>query len=327
MENRKLNRDIVPVFKNSSFNYIDKYALSINPAEKMLDALHSVETEYCVICFEDDFVIPTSIHKCVDFLNVNRGYTSAYGNNAWLLLKDGSGRKPEFFYRYYENQSNAYDNVGERLINRATNNNHFTLYSVHRTEFMKYFIGEAVKVTNKLNDVESFKQTPDLLFAELLLVWLPPVYGKEGCIDTFHHVREDCTPQGTRRAYITQVDLVNEAGYKGSLINFRTRLVENLRKQAGIGIADAFQIADEAIMVYNKKVPQFVIVVNSIISKLHLPNWIDTNIRKMYRLGISLIFPVHGISKTLPDKYQVELDKVHLHVLLNARDIFEIEAK
>ena len=325
--NRKLNKDIVSTYKNVNFKYIDKYDLNINPAQKMLDALNQVGTEYCVICFEDDFVTPTSIQKCVEFLDVNRGYTSAYGNNAWLLLKDVRGSNAEFFYQYYENKSNDCDSVGERLTNRAANNNHFTLYSVHRTEFMEFFIGEAAKITNKLSDIESFRQTPDLLFAELLLVWLPPIYGKEGCVDALHHIREDCTPQNTRRVYITQVDLMNEPNYIESLVKFRMSLIGNLSKQRSVGIFDAFRIADDAIKMYNKRVPKFVLLVNRIMVKLRLPSWADNIIRKVYRMAVNFLFPVHGIGQPLPNRYNIDLSKVHLHVLLNARDIFEIEDK
>ena len=322
MANRKLNKDIVATYKNGDFKYIDKYDLNINPAQKMLDALSKVDTEYCVICFEDDFVVPASIQKCIEFLDINHQYNSAYGNNAWLLLKRNAHDELGFCYRYYENQSNSSDYAGERLVKRAMNANHFTLYAVHRTEFMRFVMGEAAKITNSLIVIEAFRQTPDLFFAELLLVWLPPIYGKERCLDTFHHVREDCTPQDTRRIYITQADLMNEHEYIEKLVEFRLCLVTNLSKQGNIRIYDAFSIADDAIKIYNRRVPFFVLSINSIISKLSLPKWVDNIIRKMYRLGINIVLPIHGEGKPFPGKYLSELDRIRLHVLLNAKDIF-----
>lgn len=46
---------------------------------KIAEGLEKVDTKFSVLCADDDFVLPTGIAECVDFLNCNPSYISAQG--------------------------------------------------------------------------------------------------------------------------------------------------------------------------------------------------------------------------------------------------------
>ena len=47
--------------------------------QKISDTLKYVSTKYCVLCADDDFIIPTSIIECINFLKNNPDYVSCHG--------------------------------------------------------------------------------------------------------------------------------------------------------------------------------------------------------------------------------------------------------
>ena len=51
----------------------------IEVTQKISDTLKYVSTKYCVLCADDDFIIPTSIIECINFLKNNPDYVSCHG--------------------------------------------------------------------------------------------------------------------------------------------------------------------------------------------------------------------------------------------------------
>tara|TARA_B100000767_G_C19739733_1_gene525620 strand:- start:540 stop:1577 length:1038 start_codon:yes stop_codon:yes gene_type:complete len=51
----------------------------IKVAQKISKAIKYASTKYCVLCAEDDFILPSSIIKCVHFLKNNSEYSSCHG--------------------------------------------------------------------------------------------------------------------------------------------------------------------------------------------------------------------------------------------------------
>src|SRR3989304_10621417 len=47
--------------------------------EKILKVLQKVKTPYVVFCGDDDFIVPKSIIKCVEFLEANKDFSIAEG--------------------------------------------------------------------------------------------------------------------------------------------------------------------------------------------------------------------------------------------------------
>ena len=56
-----------------------KFDPNIKVAEKISKSLNYVETEFCVLCADDDFIFPESIRQCIEFLKKNMDYASCHG--------------------------------------------------------------------------------------------------------------------------------------------------------------------------------------------------------------------------------------------------------
>ena len=56
-----------------------KFSQNIKVAQKISEVLKFVSTKYCVLCADDDFIIPISIIKCIDFLKNNVDYACCHG--------------------------------------------------------------------------------------------------------------------------------------------------------------------------------------------------------------------------------------------------------
>jgi glycosyltransferase domain-containing protein len=321
-ENKKKNAQIISSFAEASILHLDQYDLKIDPAHKILDALEHVNTEYCLLCADDDFVTPKGIQESVDFLDQNPDYISAYGNDVWFSFKYDRRGKPKFTYKYYESLVNTQLEAKDRLLRQTTDDHVATYYAVRRTHFMKVFLGEAAKIASGLQFAGALRLTPDLFFAELLILWLPPIYGKMKCLDNLYYVRDDCAPANASRVYITQPDIMNEKSYQPKLLEFTDRIAIHLSKQSGMDLAESRRIVGKAIAVHNRRTPAIVLGVNSMLRKLSLPGWLDLAIRKVYRAGSALIYPPTGSGHSLPARYKNELDQVRLSVLSSAGEVY-----
>lgn len=323
-ENRKQDAQIISSLSNLSIHHLDLYDVSVDPWHKILDAVQHVNTKYCLICADDDFVTPRGIKAAKDFLDLNPDYISAYGNNIWFSIKEGEGGKPAFLCKYFQSQANLQPDPQKRLLNKAMDSSNITYYAVHRTSFMQLLIGEASRITGDLRFAGAFRLTPDLFFAELLILWLPSIHGKMKCLDTLYYVREDCTPQNVSRLYVTLPDIMNEASYKPKLHEFTACVAAHLSEQTGMAQAEAQKIVEKAIVIYNRRTPSIVLGINSVLNKLHLPIWLDLAIRKVYRFGSALLYPPTGSGHVFPERYDDELDKIRLAVLSSAAEVYGI---
>ena len=53
--------------------------IQLDVADKIAYGSNLIQTEYSVICADDDFIIPDAILKCISFLDNNLEYSSAHG--------------------------------------------------------------------------------------------------------------------------------------------------------------------------------------------------------------------------------------------------------
>ena len=56
-----------------------KFPHDMKVAQKISEAIKYVSTKYCVLCADDDFIIPTSVIECINFLKNNADYASCHG--------------------------------------------------------------------------------------------------------------------------------------------------------------------------------------------------------------------------------------------------------
>lgn len=82
-ENKQLNRKkVLSVGTNYS---LYEYPSDLHMALRIREGLKKVQTDYTLIWPDDDFIIPTNLHKITDFLDQNPDYSAAIGKVLCLL--------------------------------------------------------------------------------------------------------------------------------------------------------------------------------------------------------------------------------------------------
>ena len=129
--------EIIPVIKSLSKNinivhkqYPEYGRSGVDVANTVVKMLEFVEEEYVVFSGDDDYFIPKSLDKCVDFLENNPDYSSAHGYGTFIIDDESDG-KAKISGRYIVNDYKA-DLAYERF---KMFSNHFSVlyFSVHRT--------------------------------------------------------------------------------------------------------------------------------------------------------------------------------------------------
>jgi|SaaInlStandDraft_6_1057023.scaffolds.fasta_scaffold31501_1 glycosyltransferase domain-containing protein len=158
----------------------EKYDSSIFFANKILEASKFIETEYAVLCADDDFLIPTALTDCVNFLKNNQDYVSVHGlyfhhTNAEEADKNGFSIGP-----LYQNGSSSEQNSAEDRINAylSGETGYYPMYAVHRKELFQRIWTET---TNFVSDWG---------LSELFPCSLSFIYGKMKVLPVFYSSRE-----------------------------------------------------------------------------------------------------------------------------------------
>lgn len=97
--------------------------------DKMYSIMQKIDTEFCVICADDDFIIPAAIVKCVDFLRHNLDYAFCQGYT--YLFYKVLDRVVYMIMHYTHN--NFKEDKAERLITQTDT----PFYGVMRTEVLR----------------------------------------------------------------------------------------------------------------------------------------------------------------------------------------------
>ena len=153
------------------------YYPDCNIEEAKRRILDKVDETYSAFCGDDDFLIPSSIEKCADFLESNPNYSNCHGSGLVVRL-DGdvslSGQVSDIFT--YDLLPNEWDTPKERLENFLKN--YWSIWSVYRTEEYKHTL-----LLLKEIPVESFR--------EMTMGCIPIIKGKTKLLDCLYVVRQD----------------------------------------------------------------------------------------------------------------------------------------
>jgi len=321
-ENKELNKRVISSFSNINISHIDNYPLATNIYGKLSDALNSVNTKYCVFCADDDFITPNGINQSVDFLEHAPDFTVAHGlyirfwvesNEAetrfcWELVYFPPGiktyLKPADALSHVSTKSSiTFPDAEKRLRYHLSNYFMSTFYAVHRTDFLKLILDEALKFTT------------DYQFAELLPSMLTLIYGKMKCLDVLYNVRDK---DSVRFAHLPSVgDFVKAGTYNEKYVRFRDYLAMHLSKESKLDAAASKKVIDDAMSVYMKRYTYRQVLLYKIGGVLdYLPDRMNKGIRALYR-KLFLSRQVPNFSTELPpsSEYYDDFNKIRLHVL------------
>jgi len=318
-DNKKLNKKSVLIFSNLDIHYIDKYPSKIEVNHKINNALNYVNTKYCVVCADDDFITPNSIIKSVNFLENNEDFSVAQGHYISFHLKNEDKREQKFYWNFpaYLDKSITFPEAESRLAFHLSNYQLTTFYAVHRTDLLKVIFKDTVKYTD------------DVDFGELLPSMLTLIYGKMKYMDVLYDVRETIIDSGGRTSKSLN-DFIKDKTYKKKYNKFRDCLVEHLIINSQTNSDEARELIDKAMSVYLKKACSksfkgiLIGKMSNLLNALDLPESIDNNIKMLYR---KIFTPgIDSFKNTIVSpnsKYFDDFEKIHNHVLLYAKPVLK----
>ena len=158
----------------------EKYDSSVFFTNKISEGCKHIETEYAVLCADDDFLIPTALTECVDFLKNNQDYASVHGlyfnhTNAEDSLKKGFSIGPLHQNGRSSEQELAEDRLKAYLFGET---GYYPMYAVHSKELFQRIWTE----TNHF--------VFDWGLSELFPCALSFIYGKMKVLPVFYSSRE-----------------------------------------------------------------------------------------------------------------------------------------
>jgi len=149
-------------------------------AKKMNDIVQKVKTPYICLCADDDFIIPSAIAKCLDFLEKKEDYSSVQG----LYTKFASKNKNIRFQPIYLHiPDRIYDINGKRpeeRMKQIMTLYHQLFYSVHRTNNLKQAFSLMEKVSDNIN----------ANLGEVLVALVSIINGKNRTLPFYYAARE-----------------------------------------------------------------------------------------------------------------------------------------
>jgi glycosyltransferase domain-containing protein len=277
-ENKRINEKSISSFSSITVSHIKKYPPDFDPTYKIIDALKHVNTEYCAICADDDFVTPNGINQSVDFLEKNPDFTVAHGRYITFYLKPDRKGKLQFRYNpRYVHESISFPDAKSRLFFHLSNVQISPFYAVHRTDFLKMIYKEALE----FSDADQFR--------ELLLSMLALIYGKMKCLDVFYAARESI-PDSAGNINKNLKDFVKDGTYGKKYAKFRECLAMHLSKKSQLDAEESKRVIDNAMSVHMRKIYPYKNILKSKMSNmsnaldyLRLPDWMNDEIRMLYR--------------------------------------------
>ena len=131
-----------------------KYDPNILVNDKKTKGVMLVETDYFVFCGDDDFVIPSSLNECIEFLDKRLDYSAAEG----LFFSHGSyeiSQKDGFIFNLLTPLNNKHregENAFQRITNYFTYSSHYANMAVLRSRLMQIVYSDSNLVKNNLGN-------------------------------------------------------------------------------------------------------------------------------------------------------------------------------
>ncbi len=249
-ENKKLNKEIISSFKNLKILYLTDYPGTVEFYYKFADAVNHAQSKYCVFCADDDFIVPSSIKECINFMEKNPDYSVVQGLYCSHWLRKKRNGKIEFGWvpAQYHSKSITFDSPSERLKFHLANYNVTTAYGVHRTDTLRFIFKEGIESTSY-----------DRL-AEILLTALTLICGKMKILPVFYDSRESGF-NSIERSYnprpyfsLPWASFLVSDTFKTEYRRAVVCLARNLQKQIDLNSDLSTKIAEDALNRYSDSV-------------------------------------------------------------------------
>tara|TARA_B100001250_G_scaffold162201_1_gene139327 strand:+ start:14892 stop:15929 length:1038 start_codon:yes stop_codon:yes gene_type:complete len=142
---------------------------------KRLTLEDNVKEKYAAYCGDDDFLIPSTLDECANFLDNNKEYSNCHGTGLIFNTNDDPLKGPIESVVDYNLYANELSDPLSRL--KLYFSEYWPIWSVRRTDEFK----ESLRYLKDIS-VESFR--------EITMGCLPIIYGKTKKVDSLYVVRQ-----------------------------------------------------------------------------------------------------------------------------------------
>jgi glycosyltransferase domain-containing protein len=212
-----------------------------NLCQTSYELLKNVNTKFVAEVHDDNFIVPESIERCVDFLDNNPSYSAARGLGISIKTEDDKafGRLIKCVKK--KQPSSELDSASSRLLELYGDYSDIH-YAIHRTEVYK--------------EVLRNSHIKDNNFFHIMTTANTFVLGKVKELDTLHVVRHIQSPYGRRVFNKNHPESTNTfwwltgKAWNENLNLLKKTVVDNLIKIEGIEVEDAVKTFEMAFFMY-----------------------------------------------------------------------------
>ena len=173
------DQELIKLLSQDNVNWI-RYDSDIFFAHKIANGCEYINTDYAVLCADDDFLIPRALERCIDFLSEHQDYSSAHGlyfnHSSYEKTRSNNFRVDPL---YEQGRSSEEKTSAERVtsyLGGITCN--YPMYAVQRTPRFRTIWHETKQYVS------------DQGLSELFPCCLSFVYGKMKILPVFYSSRE-----------------------------------------------------------------------------------------------------------------------------------------
>lgn len=196
-----------------------------------------VEEEYICYSGDDDYQIPNTVTKCIEFLQTNPEYTTASGHAVSFRLKEsGPYGNLERLSNYPRRQIE--DNTARERIINFFNKYYVTHFSVNRTQEMIKYWQSSEKI--KEHHFQS----------EILPTSMPLIYGKSKIIDALGFIRQ---MHNRRITSNNTYDWLISPEWNEAYKIFEGIMAKNISEKDNISREEGVKIIKQAVWAYLKE--------------------------------------------------------------------------
>lgn len=192
-----------------------------------------VTTKYAVFIADDDFLVPSGIGRCIEFLDTNPDYIAAHGECIVMGLHSINSQSIQYSTHCPQPTISELTAV-RRLVAHMTNYS-VNLFWVHRSEVWRTMFKNAGDIT-------------DTAFgAELLPCCLSAILGNTKQLDGLYLIRQD---HENRYALPTWFKWITNESWYPNYMAYCDYLTEAIARQDGITLEEAKNIASQTVSVH-----------------------------------------------------------------------------
>jgi glycosyltransferase domain-containing protein len=131
-EKKAINRQTIDKFSRGNITYIEYEPETLIYGEDIIkkhaDSISRVQTEYCVFTVDKEFIIPTTLCKCIDFLEHHPDYDTI--NGIFIYTETSNQKEIKFTSPFPSKRSIDYADPIVRLLMSLTSTDHVSSISL-----------------------------------------------------------------------------------------------------------------------------------------------------------------------------------------------------